>query len=308
MNHFIRLVAVWIEAMRLRTLPLATASIILGSSLAAFHHHFRWSVFILSMLTALLLQILSNLANDYGDAVKGTDNESRLGPARAIQSGAISPQAMKCAVAICAFLAIISGVGLLTVALGNHWQVWICFIGLGLAAIIAAITYTMGKMPYGYRGFGDISVFVFFGLLGVAGSYYLHTGALEPSVWLPASASGLLSAAVLNINNIRDLEPDKAAGKQTLAVRLGAHVARIYHQALIIGALVVFMIFTYEMQSYAGFLVCLVAIPLLKSARVVYRSHDPHVLDGLLKTTAKLSLLANVTLSVGLLLSSSFCI
>lgn len=296
-------ISAWIEAMRLRTLPLATASIILGSALAAYHHGFKTSVFILSMVTALLLQILSNFANDYGDAVHGTDNESRVGPARAIQSGALSAASVKKAVMVCAVLAVISGLALLTVSLGDNWRAWACFIGLGIAAVIAAITYTMGKMPYGYRGFGDVSVFLFFGLLGVAGSYYLHTGALERSVWLPAIASGLLSAAVLNINNIRDLEPDKAAGKHTLAVRLGAHLARIYHQLLVVGALVAFIIFVSEVHGYAGYLVLLAAIPLVKSGWTVYRSQDPQILDGLLKTTAKLSLLANVTLSAGLLMS-----
>ncbi|CAG9295342.1 1,4-dihydroxy-2-naphthoate polyprenyltransferase [Celerinatantimonas diazotrophica] len=296
-------ISTWIEAMRLRTLPLATASIILGSALAAYHHGFKTSVFILAMSTALLLQILSNFANDYGDAVHGTDNETRVGPARAIQSGALSAASVKKAVIICAILAMVSGLALLTVSLGENWRAWACFIGLGVAAVIAAITYTMGKMPYGYRGFGDVSVFLFFGLLGVAGSYYLHTGALERSVWLPAIASGLLSAAVLNINNIRDLEPDKAAGKNTLAVRLGAHLARIYHQLLVVGALVAFVIFVSEVHGYAGYLVLLAAIPLVKSGWTVYRSQDPKILDGLLKTTAKLSLLANVTLSVGLLIS-----
>ncbi|MFM2486292.1 1,4-dihydroxy-2-naphthoate polyprenyltransferase [Celerinatantimonas yamalensis] len=293
----------WIEAIRLRTLPLATASILLGSALAAYYHGFKTSVFIFSMTTALLLQILSNLANDYGDAMHGTDNDSRVGPARAIQSGVISAAAMKRAVFICAGLAILSGLALLTVGLANNWRAWVCFIALGIAAVIAAITYTMGKMPYGYRGFGDISVFLFFGLLGVAGSYYLHTGGLERSVWLPAIASGLLSAAVLNINNIRDLEPDKAAGKHTLAVRLGAHLARVYHQVLVLGALVAFVLFVREVHSYAGYLVLLAAIPLVKSAWTVYHSRDPQILDGLLKQTAKLSLFANVSLSVGLLIS-----
>ncbi|CAG8999829.1 MAG: 1,4-dihydroxy-2-naphthoate octaprenyltransferase [Candidatus Celerinatantimonas neptuna] len=297
------MISAWIEAMRLRTLPLATASILLGSALAAFHHGFRISVFILSLLTALLLQILSNFANDYGDAVKGTDDDSRVGPMRAIQSGAISVQSMKRAIFVCAFLAILAGGSLLAVGIGYNWRAWLCFTGLGIAAVIAAITYTMGKLPYGYRGFGDLSVFLFFGLLGVAGSYYLHTGCLEQSIWLPAIASGLLSAAVLNINNIRDLEPDRAAGKHTLAVRLGAHLARIYHQILVLGALIAFIVFVSEVHGYAGYLVLLAAIPLVKSAWTVYRSQDPQILDGLLKKTAKLSLLANVSLSVGLLIS-----
>ncbi|MFM2481913.1 1,4-dihydroxy-2-naphthoate polyprenyltransferase [Celerinatantimonas sp. YJH-8] len=296
-------ISAWIEAMRLRTLPVATASILLGSALAVYHHSFRSSVFVLSLVTALLLQILSNFANDYGDAVKGTDDETRVGPRRAVQSGVISLSAMKRAVLVCAGLAVLSGIALLAVSLGHHWKAWLCFIGLGIMAIIAAITYTMGRLPYGYRGFGDVSVFLFFGLLGVAGSYYLHTGSLEPAIWLPAIASGLLSAAVLNINNIRDLEPDRAAGKHTLAVRLGGKSARIYHQILIFGAFFAFIGFLTLSHSRAGYLVLLAAIPLLKSAVTVYRSQDPKILDGLLKTTAKLSLLANVSLSVGLLIS-----
>lgn len=293
----------WVDAIRPRTLPVATASIVLGSALAEFHHGFRASVFVFALITALLLQILSNFANDYGDAEKGTDDETRVGPVRGLQAGEISMAAMQRAIAICAALAAVFGIALLTVSLGSNWKAWLCFIGLGVAAIIAAITYTMGRMPYGYKGFGDLSVFLFFGLLGVAGSYYLHTGELTPAVLLPAVASGMLSAAVLNINNIRDLEPDRAAGKRTLAVRLGSRTARIYHQILIFGAFFAFISFLALSHSWAGYLVLLAAIPLLKSAITVYRSHDPQILDGLLKTTAKLSLLANVSLSVGLLIS-----
>jgi 1,4-dihydroxy-2-naphthoate octaprenyltransferase len=290
----------WIGAMRLRTLPLATASIVLGSALAVYQGGFRGSIFALCLLTALLLQMLSNFANDYGDAVKGTDNDSRVGPMRAVQSGVITQTQMKSAIVMCALLAVVSGLALLAVGLGRQLIPWLVFLGLGLLAVIAAMTYTMGRSPYGYKGLGDISVFLFFGLLGVVGSCYLHTGQLVGAIWLPAVFCGLLSAAVLNINNIRDLVPDRAAGKMTLAVRLGERRARLYHQALVYGALLALMGFLSSVPDRSVWLALLVAPLLMKSARCVLQSEDAAVLDGQLKQTAKLTLLTNLILSAAL--------
>ena len=212
--------SVWLLAARLRTLPLACSSILLGSGLAASRGAFDGTIMGLSLLTAILLQILSNLANDYGDAVSGADNGERIGPQRAVVSGLITRHQMCVAMGLTALAAVVSGLSLLVCAFGEAWQQILTFILLGGAAIVAAITYTVGKSPYGYRGFGDISVFLFFGLLGVLGSYYLFTHSLEWDLLLPATACGLLATAVLNINNVRDIETDAASGKITLAVRV----------------------------------------------------------------------------------------
>ncbi|MFT6927945.1 MAG: 1,4-dihydroxy-2-naphthoate octaprenyltransferase [Psychromonas sp.] len=231
-------VSIWLSALRLRTLPLAAASIILGAGLAIQAQIFDLLIFSLSLMTALLLQILSNLANDYGDANSGADNVQRVGPARAMQSGAISQKSMKMAILLTTLLVSVSGITLLVVALGSNATSWAIFLLLGLLAIIAAITYTMGKLPYGYRAMGDFSVFLFFGLLGVVGSYYLYALTLSWPLLLPATSVGLLSAAVLNINNMRDMYTDKEANKTTLVVLWGRKNAFIYHLVLIIGALI----------------------------------------------------------------------
>ncbi|MFZ1332695.1 MAG: 1,4-dihydroxy-2-naphthoate octaprenyltransferase, partial [Flavobacteriales bacterium] len=218
------------------------SSIIVGSSLA--FENSRWSavgphwgqVTLLALLTATLLQILSNLANDLGDHQHGTDNAERVGPQRTVQSGAISANAMKRAMAICGTLALISGIALILVAFGLSVNTLV-FLFFGLLAIAAATYYTFGPKPYGYAGLGDISVFVFFGLLGVIGTHYLHREFFETSVILPAIAFGLLSVGVLNLNNMRDIANDAASGKRTLVVRMGSATAKVYHTALVLGGI-----------------------------------------------------------------------
>lgn len=222
----------WIQAFRLRTLPLAVSSIFVGSALASHQGVFSWSVFLLALLTAILLQILSNLANDLGDHEHGTDNDQRVGPARSVQSGAISPRAMKRAMIICAALALMSGVALIIVALGFTVKT-VAFFVIGLLAIVAAVKYTFGKNPYGYAGLGDISVFLFFGVVGVAGTFYLHTNQFQGIVLGPVFIFGLLATGVLHVNNMRDIKNDAASGKRTLAVRLGMKNALHYHSLLI---------------------------------------------------------------------------
>ncbi|GHX84699.1 1,4-dihydroxy-2-naphthoate octaprenyltransferase [Vibrio cholerae] len=187
-------VQIWLDAARPKTLPLALISILTGSALAFSAGNFHWLIAVLALLTATLLQILSNLANDYGDAVKGTDNHARLGPMRAIQSGAVSLSDMKRAMAINVILTMVSGLALVLYAFDNLQNILI-FIGLGVLAILAAIAYTVGNKPYGYVGLGDLSVFLFFGLLGVSGSFFLHTGYIEWSLLLPSLGCGLLAVA-----------------------------------------------------------------------------------------------------------------
>lgn len=224
----------WVAAARLRTLPLAFASIALGNFLAASMGHFNPVIFALSLLTTLCYQILSNYANDLGDGLKGTDRD-RQGERRAVASGDITPRAMRRAVWLMALVSFLSGTTLSIYATRQlPWLVTLTFILLGLLAILAAIYYTVGKKAYGYAGLGDLAVYIFFGLVGVGGAYFLQTNVLHWEILLPASAMGFLSMAVLNLNNMRDIKSDLAAGKNTLAVRLGLSKAKAYHAILLI--------------------------------------------------------------------------
>lgn len=227
----------WLEAFRLRTLPLAISSILVGSSIAYHNGRHSITITVLAMLTAVLLQILSNLANDLGDFQHGTDNDERLGPTRSVQSGAISPDAMKRGIVVCGALALCFGLLLIYFSFGLSWNS-IIFLAIGIVAIYAAIKYTYGINPYGYAGLGDVFVFLFFGLVGVAGTYYLHAGALDDQAVLFGIVFGLLSTAVLNLNNMRDIKNDAFQGKNTMAVRLGSSKIKIYHFLIVFLALV----------------------------------------------------------------------
>jgi 1,4-dihydroxy-2-naphthoate polyprenyltransferase len=228
----------WLSAFRLRTLPLASSAMLVGGGLGFTKHSHAAGVFVLSLFTAFLLQILSNLANDYGDTLHGADNAGRVGPQRAVQSGRISPVQMKRAIAITAGLALVTGVSLLILALGStgNWTAFWILFATGLLAIGAAYQYTAGSKPYGYQGLGDVSVFLFFGLVGVVGSAFLYTGVLMQEAVLPACWVGLQSAAVLNLNNLRDHENDRASGKMTIVARLGYRGGVIYHALLVMTA------------------------------------------------------------------------
>ena len=293
----------WLESLRPKTLPLAFAAIIVGTVLAWEQGHFDPWVALLALITAGLLQILSNLANDYGDAVKGSDKPDRIGPLRGMQKGVITPQQMKRALIVTVVLICLFGLALLCAA----WQSvgdFIGFLALGGLSIVAAITYTVGKTPYGYRGFGDISVFLFFGLLGVLGSYYLFTHTLQWDLLLPATACGLLATAVLNINNVRDIESDAASGKITLAVRLGRNRAIAYHWGLLGAALLATIAFLLTQPASVWPWIFLPAIkPLTDAARTLRESFDGEVLTGALKKTAISAFLFSLLLSVGLALS-----
>ena len=224
------MIKIWLSAFRLRTLPLAFSCIIMGSGLAMVDGQFNITVFVLALVTTLFLQILSNLANDYGDFVKGTDNDDRVGPDRTMQSGLITKGEMINAMWAIALLCSIFGVWLIYEGtIGLDLKKAGLFAILGLTAMGAAVKYTMGKNPYGYAGLGDIFVFLFFGWLGVLGSYFLHTHSFQWNLLLPASAIGLFTTAVLNINNMRDHEADAKSGKNTLVVRIGIIWAKRYH-------------------------------------------------------------------------------
>lgn len=291
----------WISAIRLRTLPLAMASIGLGSFLAAYDGKFSWLVLVLATLTTVFLQVLSNLANDYGDSKHGADSSERQGPSRAVQSGKIAPKSMKVAIYLFIGLSLTSGVLLLFVSIPSISLEFIGLLIVGLLAIGAALNYTMGKNPYGYAGFGDLFVILFFGFVGVMGTYYCHTGAINYTVLLPALSCGLLSTAVLNVNNIRDIVSDEKAGKLSIPVRIGRKNAVIYHWSLItlaLGSTLVFVLINY--QSPMQFLFLISAPLLIYNCLQVTRIQDPKKLDPFLKQMAISTLFFIVAFGIGL--------
>lgn len=276
----------WISAFRLRTLPLALAGIILGGFLAQTQQAFSWSILLLAMLTATLLQILSNLANDYGDFEKGTDNDNRVGPMRAMQSGAIDQPSMKRALMLFGALSLLSGVALLYISFGaDKFLYALTFFAIGIAAIWAAIKYTVGKNAYGYLGLGDVFVFIFFGLVSVMGVYFLMVQSIDFPVLLPASVIGFLSAGVLNLNNTRDIENDLASGKNTLAAKLGLKNAKNYQYLLYIASVVASLEYTFSYGN--GNLIGLTGLlPATLVVFKVYKSATHKELDPLLKVQA----------------------
>ena len=296
-------VKVWFQAFRLRTLPLALSSILMGGFLAAAVGAFQWSIFSLCVSTTILLQVLSNLANDYGDAINGADHSDRKGPSRAVQSGVISATQMKVAVIIFILLSLVSGISLLLISFGWDWNALLFFFGLGVLSIAAAIAYTVGKKPYGYAGLGDLSVLIFFGIVGVMGSYYLFAKNISWSLILPALSCGFFAIGVLNINNIRDIESDLAAGKFSIPVRIGREKAILYHWFLLIGgvgAAIVYMTLTY--QSPLQFLFCITILLFLKNGLAVSTKPSSE-LDPYLKQMALSTLLFVILFGVGLLVS-----
>lgn len=294
----------WIHAFRLRTLPLALSNIFLGSFLAISDGVFSIRIFILAMLTTLFLQVLSNLANDLGDSISGADNHERVGPERAVQSGIITKKEMIRMVIIFVFLSFVTGLCLLWEALQllNYTQAFF-MLGLGVLAIGAAINYTVGKNPYGYNGFGDLLVFLFFGLAGVLGTYFLHTGTLNWTLLLPASSLGLLSVGVLNLNNMRDVENDSKTGKRTLVVKIGSAKARIYHLFLIIIAMISACIYVALHWNNIFQLLFLISFPLLiRNILVVIKNTEAQKLDPELKKLALSTFLFSFSFGIGLIL------
>ena len=290
----------WITAFRLRTLPLALSSIGMGTFIAAIQGAFNTAIFVFCALTTILLQILSNLANDYGDTVNGADSNERTGPARMVQSGLITLSEMRRAMAIFIILALASGIYLLYLAFGFDWEAFLFFFGLGVLSILAALAYTAGRKPYGYLGLGDLSVFIFFGLIGVLGSYYLYTQDLAWDLILPATSCGLFSVAVLNVNNIRDIESDKQAGKYSIPVRIGRSKAVIYHWVLLIAGLASAIIYVaLNFTSFWQLLFLLVAPLIIKNGIAVATKKNSEALDPYLKQMAISTLLFVLLFGVG---------
>ncbi|MDC0570546.1 1,4-dihydroxy-2-naphthoate octaprenyltransferase [Flavobacteriaceae bacterium] len=296
----------WISAFRLRTLPLSISGAVVGSSYAYFSGFFDILIFIFIILTTLSFQILSNLANDYGDGIKGTDNNSRIGPERALQSGAISPKQMKNAVIINAILSAILALLLTYMAFGVS-QLFnsLIFIVLGAISIYAAITYTVGKSAYGYRALGDLMVFLFFGWLSVMGTYFLFAKDLDSMLLIPATAIGCLSAAVLNLNNMRDLETDLKSNKITLAGYLGMKSSKIYHFALILSAIVLMLIFQFSISySKIMYLSWIAFLPLLFHLKAVFFIKNPKDFDPHLKRVALSTFVLALLFAVALIIEN----
>jgi len=276
----------WIRAFRLRTLPLSLSGIIVGSSCALAQGHWNTSIFVLAVLTTLFFQILSNLANDLGDSLKGADNEHRVGPMRSVQSGLISVTEMKLAVILFIILSIGSAIPLILIGVKDLPKTIIyAYFGLTIVAILAAITYTVGKRAYGYSGFGDLFVFIFFGGVSVLGVYPLFSKSFDEQLVLLSLTVGFLSVAVLNLNNMRDQENDTAVGKRTLVVKIGFKAAKIYHSILILGAMCSLLMYSLQNNPYYS----LSAIPffvLLPHLIKVWNTTVPKDLDPELKKVA----------------------
>lgn len=255
-------------------------------------------------MTTIGFQVISNFANDYGDGVKGTDNEDRVGPKRALQSGEISPEAMKKGIIITGLISISLALGLILVAFGKDYVFYsILFVILGISCIVAAIKYTVGVNAYGYNGFGDLFVFLFFGLLSVFGTYFLYSKSFDLTVFLPAISIGFLSVGVLNLNNMRDQLSDKKSGKNTLVVKIGNEFARYYHFYLLGASLLFALLYNViHFKSSYQFLFLLAYIPITKHLFVVYANKDPQTLDPELKKLALSTFLFSLLFGIGLIL------
>ena len=295
----------WINAARPRTLPLALSGILMGCGLAWFYGSIQPVVSILAILTATLIQVFSNFANDYGDSQKGTDNQFRLGPTRTVQSGEISKSEIKKGMFVVGSLSFILGVWLVYLATWeNSKTAFFVFIGLGILSLVAAFFYTAGKKSYGYIGLGDLFVFLFFGLLPVSGVFYLNAGFLPSSVFLPAVSLGFFSVGVLNLNNMRDIENDKKSGKKTLPVRMGARKSRMYHLFLTAGGWTFSIVFTFSNLQSLWQWVYLVTFPvfLMDLIRIVQIKKDQE-LDPFLKRLALSTLAFTLLFVTGLIVT-----
>lgn len=292
----------WIKAARLRTLPLALASVAMGGMVAATHARFNLKAVVMAAVTTLFLQILSNLANDYGDSRSGIDNEKRVGPKRTVQTGEISAQSMKKAVILFSVLSLFSGLLLIFWAASLSFKTSAIFVFLGLAAIIAAIKYTVGKNPYGYIGLGDLFVFLFFGLLGVGGTWFLATKSWDPLILLPATAMGLLSAGVLNLNNMRDFINDRQNGKNTLVVKIGLRAAFVYHSIIVMLPFALLGAYVFFSGANPKVFLFLILLPVFLADLVsIKNSFGGAMLDPFLRKLALKTLL--LTLVFGLLIN-----
>ncbi len=278
---------IWVQAARLRTLSLSVSGIIMGNALALNHNDFSFIIFLLSILTAIAFQIVSNFANDYGDGIKGTDNEQRIGPKRVLQQGLLTSKNLKRGILVSVLVSIILSIALIYESLGADKLLFsVLFILLAIGAVAAAIKYTVGTNPYGYSGLGDLFVFIFFGWVSVIGSYFLQINSIDLSIVLFATSVGLLSVAVLNLNNMRDIENDLNSSKITLAVRLGGYKSKVYHFFLISIAIILFFIGIGEQPLLIKTIYTLVFVPLFLHLYRVFNVKEPKQFDPELKKLA----------------------
>lgn len=286
----------WISAARPRTLPLSISGIIAGTAVAIEVDRFSPVILYLALATTLGFQILSNFANDYGDGMKGTDNEDRVGPKRALQSGSLTAMELKVGMIVTAMITLLLASMLIFAAFGNdNIFLSLLYFNLGIAALIAAVKYTVGRSAYGYKALGDLFVFIFFGLVGVMGSYFLYAKALDHYIVLPAISIGLLSTAVLNLNNMRDRLGDAKVKKITLAVMLGENKVKHYHASLIFVAFGSMIAYFYlNSAPLIAFLSLIAFLPLFLNILKVYRVKDPQKLDPELKKVALSTFLFSV--------------
>lgn len=292
-----------LELARPKTLPLAFAVILIGNALALWQGSARLTVFLLELATAIALQIVSNVANDYGDGLRGTDAH-RQGPRRILQSGLMTPAQIRAILILCALASLLLG-ALLLIASHRSPAETAAFLLLGLLALTAALTYTLGRYAYGYHALGEVAVFLFFGLLGVGGSYYLQTAPLPASIWLPASGAGLLAAAVLHINNLRDLESDAKADRKTIAILLGFARARQFHLILLGSALACYLLFAL-LCAWQSALWLLLTPWILAHARRIRQLTHAQAAGRELKTIVLINLGVALLFACGLCLNKTF--
>jgi 1,4-dihydroxy-2-naphthoate polyprenyltransferase len=295
----------WVKAARLRTLPLAMSGILMGAALSYFAGGFNQTVTILAIVTALFIQIFSNFANDYGDSQKGTDNQHRVGPKRTVQSGEITPKQMKVGMILLIVLSLASGIWLAKEGTqGLDISTFLLFLAFGIAALIAAYRYTAGSNPYGYAGFGDIAVFLFFGILPVAGTYFLNMHKISPEIFLPAISIGFFSAGVLNLNNMRDIVNDRNSGKKTVVVRMGSARSKIYHSWLILTGLLTSVIFIAMFGKSTVQWLFLLSFPLFLTDLIqISKITSPQKFDPFLKKLSLSTLLFTVLFGLGIILA-----
>jgi len=290
---------IWLQAARLRTLPLSLSGIIVGNGLAYGNDRFSLVILVLSLATTIAFQVLSNFANDYGDGVKGTDNESRIGPARVLQQGLLTRAQLKKGIQICAVVSLVFAFALIYVAFGtSDLQYSLIFVLLGIASVVAAIKYTVGTNAYGYKALGDLFVFLFFGGVSVLGSYFLQVHEFQIELILPATSLGLLSVGVLNLNNMRDLHTDKEVNKITMAVLFGASLSKAYHTFLLIGA-VLTAVFYVKMDIQPAYLFMIAVLPMMIHLRRVLGYTDPQEFDPELKRLALCTFLFAILFAIG---------
>ena len=295
----------WIKAARPRTLPLAFSGVLMGNGLALFYEALQVSVAVLAIVTATLIQMFSNFANDYGDSLRHTDNQHRLGPTRTVQSGEVAQREIELGMVVVGGLSFFFGIWLVYAAVWDSSKIAFAgFMVLGVLSLAAAYCYTAGKRAYGYIGLGDLFVLVFFGPVPVMGTFFLNSGFLPLEIFLPAISIGFFSSGVLNLNNMRDMENDRNSGKYTLPVRMGLGKSRVYHCLLIIGGWIMTCFFTaIHLQSYWQWLFAATLPLFLMDLIRVHLINSASDLDPFLKRLAISTLAFTLLFCVGLLAS-----